>query len=196
MTDNPKMVTAQKQGKAPMERIPWKPMAAVARVMFGGGEKYGIRNFLMDEIRASTYIGTIARHALLEWAQGVDTDKDSGEHPLAHVIANCLIVMDSEDHGTLIDDRLIQESIDPDTGEKRTFDPLDDDIGERIQQVFETVREYNQLSAKIANCGLNNLPFDAGDRERWAELHKSAPFELISPDATDERHSDDLGDGD
>lgn len=100
-----------------MELIPWKPMAAVARVLAGGAGKYGIRNWRIDKILASTYVGAINRHTNLEWAQGVDKDKDDGEHPLAHVIASCLLVMDAGDCNTLIDDRLKAESKDPDTGE-------------------------------------------------------------------------------
>ena len=125
LPENPKYVQALKDGKAPLDRIPLGPLAAVARVMHGGGQKYGIRNFLLDKIRASTYVGAILRH-LIEWALGSNKDKESGEHPLAHVISCCLIVMDSEAHGTLIDDRLIQESINPETGERRTHNPSND----------------------------------------------------------------------
>ena len=113
---NPKHIRAMKDGKAPLERLPFGPLAAVARVMETGAVKYGQRNWRLDKILASTYVGAIARHTLLEWAQGVDKDKDSGEHPLAHVVACCLIVMDAEDYGTLIDDRMDMESIDQDTG--------------------------------------------------------------------------------
>lgn len=111
---NPKHIRAQKDGKAPMDLIPYQPLAAVARVMQTGADKYGRRNWLQDNILASTYVGAIARHALLEWANGVDVDADSGEHPLAHVIACCLLVMDAENHNTLIDDRDWTESKDPD----------------------------------------------------------------------------------
>jgi dATP/dGTP diphosphohydrolase len=114
--DNPKHIRAMKEGKVPAERIPFSPLAAVARVMAGGAKKYGIRNFLLDEIKASTYIGAIFRHTFLEWAQGIDKDKDDGEHPLAHVIACCLLVLEAEKYGTLIDDRLYAESINGDTG--------------------------------------------------------------------------------
>lgn len=113
---NPKHIRAMKDGKAPMERLPFAPLAAVARVMETGALKYGARNWRLDKILASTYIGAIARHTLLEWAQGTDIDKDSGEHPLAHVAACCLIVMDAESYGSLVDDRLAMESIDQDTG--------------------------------------------------------------------------------
>lgn len=98
-----------------MELVPWASMAAVARVLAGGAGKYGRRNWQVDSIKASTYVGAIARHALLEWAEGVDKDKDDGEHPLAHVAACCLLVMDAERTGKLIDDRLYAESKDPET---------------------------------------------------------------------------------
>ncbi len=112
MTDNnPKAARALLDGKAPMELIPGKPLAAVARVLEGGAKKYGIRNWLRERISASTYIGAIFRHAILEWAEGTDIDKDSGEHPLAHVIACCLLVMDAEEHDMLIDDRRRSEVI-------------------------------------------------------------------------------------
>ena len=108
--DNPKMIQALKEGKPPMEFVPFGPLAAVARVMATGAAKYGRRNWLIDRIRATTYIAALFRHVFLEWAAGVDRDKDSGEHPLAHAVAGLLIVMDAEAHGTLIDDRLFAES--------------------------------------------------------------------------------------
>lgn len=109
--DNPKAVQAQKDGKVPAEYLPFEPLAAVARVMATGAHKYGVKNWLIDKIKATTYVGAIFRHAFLEWAMGVNKDKDSGEHPLAHVVACCLIVMDAEKRGTLIDDRLFAESL-------------------------------------------------------------------------------------
>lgn len=113
MKHNPKHIQQLKENKPPMEYVPYGPLADVARVMQTGAEKYGRKNWRKDKILASTYIGAITRHALLEWAEGIDTDKDSGQHPLAHVIACCLLVMDAEKHGTLIDDRLDVESKDP-----------------------------------------------------------------------------------
>lgn len=110
MKHNPKHIQAQKDGKVPMHLIPWRSLEAVARVMGTGAEKYGERNWRIDEILASTYEGAIARHTLLEWAQGVDADKDSGEHPLAHVAACCLIVLDAIENDTFIDDRDRKES--------------------------------------------------------------------------------------
>ena len=111
MKHNPKHIQQLKVGKPPMEYVPYGPLAQVAKVMQTGAEKYGKKNWRQDKILASTYVGAITRHALLEWAEGINKDKDSGQHPLAHVIACCLLVMDAETHGTLIDDRLDSESI-------------------------------------------------------------------------------------
>ena len=120
MKDNPKHIAAMKEGKIPFQYIPMGPMAAVARVMKGGADKYGVRNWLKDKIIASTYEGAIGRHTFMEWAQGVDVDKDSGEHPLAHVVASCLIVMDAQANGMLVDDRDRCQSIDQGEGNERT----------------------------------------------------------------------------
>lgn len=108
--DNPKMVRAQKEGKTPFEYLPLGPLEDIARVMATGADRYGRFNWRVDRIKATTYVAAIMRHALIEWAQGSDVDKDSGEHPLAHVAACCLIVLDSIKQGTLIDDRLHVES--------------------------------------------------------------------------------------
>jgi hypothetical protein len=116
MKQNPKHIRAMKDGKVPFERVPFGPLAAVARVMASGAFKYGKNNWRIDEILATTYVGAIGRHAFLEWAAGIDKDKDTGEHPLAHVIACCLLVLDAEAHGTLVDDRLLAESINGHTG--------------------------------------------------------------------------------
>lgn len=111
MKYNPKHIQQMKEGKPPMEYIPYNALEDVARVMKTGAQKYGLRNWREDEILASTYVAAIARHALLEWAQGKDVDDDSGQHPLAHVAACCLIVMDAQKHDTLLDDRTITESL-------------------------------------------------------------------------------------
>lgn len=109
--NNPKAKRALLDGKAPMEYVPYGPMAQVAGVFKHGADKYGRFNWREESILSTTYVAAIARHTLLEWAEGVDVDHDSGFHPLAHVVASCLIVMDSEAHGTLIDDRLKVEVV-------------------------------------------------------------------------------------
>lgn len=110
MSDSPKHLQAQVDGKAPLHLIPFRALPSVARVMELGASKYGERNWRIDPIKASTYEGAICRHALIEWAQGSDQDDESGEHPLAHVAATCLIILDAIENGTFIDDRDRKES--------------------------------------------------------------------------------------
>jgi hypothetical protein len=108
--NNPKRARALLDGKIPMEQIPLRALHGVARVLAGGAKKYGFRNWRVEPIAASTYVGAILRH-LQEWQEGSDNDTDSGEHPLAHVIASCLLVIDAEKQGTLIDDRARSEVV-------------------------------------------------------------------------------------
>ena len=108
---NPKDTRQREEGKAPMEYMIWKPLEQVARALESGAGKYGIRNWRHSSIKASTYGAAIHRHCQQEWLEGVDKDKDTGLHPLAHVIASCLIVMDAERRGCLVDDRdLVEQS--------------------------------------------------------------------------------------
>ncbi len=113
---NPKLTQALKDGKAPMEYLVYSVLEADARVHKGGADKYGIRNWLQDEILASTYVGAIMRH-LKAWVEGEDQDPESGESPLTHIRACCAVVLDAEKHGTLIDDRNRVESKDQTIGE-------------------------------------------------------------------------------
>ena len=118
MNQNPKHVQAQKEGKAPMHLIPYGVLEGVARVMATGARKYGERNWRVDQILASTYEGALFRHIFLEWAQGVDSDKDSGEHPLDHAIAGLLIMRDAMMSNTFIDNRDRCDSISAQLREK------------------------------------------------------------------------------
>ena len=104
MTNNPKYIQAQKEGKAPMEYLVYSVLADDARVHKHGADKYGERNWQISEILASTYEAAILRH-FLAWAQGEDLDPDSGLPHLSHIRACCAVLMDSEKAGTLLDDR-------------------------------------------------------------------------------------------
>ena len=101
---NPKAARAEREGKAPLQYLIYSVLEGDARVLKGGADKYGERNWLNDPIKASTYEGAILRH-LLAWAQGEDLDPDSGLSHLYHIRACCAVVLDAEKHGTLIDDR-------------------------------------------------------------------------------------------
>jgi len=111
MDDNPKLIQAQKDGKAPLEYLVtsvWPGDAAVHKL---GADKYGVCNWLIDHIKASTYKGAILRH-LKAWEEGEDIDPESGWSHLYHIRACCAILLDSEKNGTLIDDRNRTESKD------------------------------------------------------------------------------------
>jgi len=101
---NPKYVQAQKDGKAPLEFLEPAANEAIARVMATGAEKYGPRNFIIDAITATTYIGAIRRH-LDAWMEGQDVDPDSGFTHLAHIGANIHVVLAAMAHDKCIDDR-------------------------------------------------------------------------------------------
>lgn len=90
--------------KAPLHQIPTTGLPAVARVLAHGAEKYGFMNWRAESISITTYQAAILRH-LFAWYEGEDHDLDSGEHHMAHIAANALMLLDARRHGQLIDDR-------------------------------------------------------------------------------------------
>ncbi len=69
-----------------------------------GASKYKPYNWRHVNVCATTYIAAIMRH-LDAFRNGEDCAEDSGCHHLAHIIANCNILLDAEQAGTLVDDR-------------------------------------------------------------------------------------------
>ena len=108
---NPK--TAYGLKKPDLFHVPFRALFWQGVVHLQGALKYGPFNWRKQPVSASTYLNAAIRH-LNEWREGVERDKDSGAHPLAHVAACCNIIMDAEAHGTLIDDRGATESLDMD----------------------------------------------------------------------------------
>ena len=111
MKQNPKLIQALKDGKDPLEHLVTTVWPADARTHQHGADKYGRFNWRKDKILASTYKGAMLRH-LRAWIEGEDLDPDSGQPHLSHLRACAAIVLDSEMHDTLIDDRLLVESKD------------------------------------------------------------------------------------
>ncbi len=116
---NPKHIRAQKDGKMRLEYLPVSQWENDAAVHQHGGEKYGLRNWRIDSILASTYVGAMLRH-LKAWIEGEDIDPDSGKPHLTHLRACCAVVLDGAAYGKLIDDRLLCESKDPSDGAVRS----------------------------------------------------------------------------
>lgn len=117
---NPKYVEALKRGKLDYSTVPWSAVVGVAQAMAEGAGKYGRFNFREDKIEARTYIAAILRHLFGDpstgsagWVNGEDIDVESGLHHLHKVMACCALVLDAQDHGMLIDNRLATESLPP-----------------------------------------------------------------------------------
>lgn len=90
--------------KAPLRLVPWVSIVALARVMKLGADKYGEVNWREKKPRATVYFEAALRH-LLAYADGQDTDPESGESHLAHVMANMAILLDAKSCDCLLDDR-------------------------------------------------------------------------------------------
>lgn len=107
-TQNPDPLVNPKKAagavKAPMHTIPPLPMIQANNVMAGGNHKYGLYNYRESQIDAMTYIGAIKRHFDL-WQDGEDIDPESQQNHLAHLIADCAILLDCQIRDQLIDNR-------------------------------------------------------------------------------------------
>jgi len=90
--------------KCPMHLLPPVALEQIAWVMGLGASKYGPWNYIEADVCASTYIGALLRH-WSEFAKGVDIDPESGLPHLAHIAANCAIVLTAQQQGSLVDDR-------------------------------------------------------------------------------------------
>lgn len=99
---NPKDLIGIK--KPSLSNIPASALLHQAQAHKHGHEKYGFYNWRKDKVQALVYIDAAFRH-LLCYLDGEDCAEDSGINHLAHVIANCNILLDANEIGTLIDNR-------------------------------------------------------------------------------------------
>lgn len=90
--------------KPQLHLLPTAALEAAAGALSLGASKYGPWNWRGGQVASSTYTGAMLRH-LLAWRDGEDIDPESGVSHLGHVIANCAILLDAAQHGTLVDDR-------------------------------------------------------------------------------------------
>ena len=90
--------------KCPLHLIPPQAMEETAHVHALGAHKYGPFNWRTNKVCATTYISAMMRH-LNAWRGGEDNDPESGRSHLAHIAANCFILMDAMLFGKLVDDR-------------------------------------------------------------------------------------------
>lgn len=101
---NPKDRLAQAQNKAPLDYLEPVAEEQIAWAIKNGADKYGIRNYVKESIRARVYVGAIKRH-VDAWLRGEDLAPDSGLHHMAHVGANVHVILAAIEAGMFIDDR-------------------------------------------------------------------------------------------
>lgn len=80
-------------GKLNYACVPLETMQGVIRVFEKGAKKYNGYRTWLPGIAFSKLFAAIMRH-LIDWFYlHKDKDDESGEHPLCHVIANCLMIL-------------------------------------------------------------------------------------------------------
>ncbi len=123
------------QGKPRWELVPFGAMDEVVRVLGHGAEKYGDYNW--TEVGTLRYLGALGRH-LSAYAQGHKKDKESGLHPLAHVVCCCLFILakelDTEGMAGLPNTHPDggEEAAQTGSGNKSRVSPVNDEGGPRV----------------------------------------------------------------
>lgn len=102
MPTNPKDIIGLT--KAPLRLVPPAALIECAVVMGLGAKKYGPYNWRDNAVRATVYLEAAMRH-ILQAADGVDVDPESGMTHYAHAMACMAILIDATHVGNLIDDR-------------------------------------------------------------------------------------------
>lgn len=100
--NNPKTVIGIT--KPSFHAIPPAAMIEAGAAMADGKNKYGLMNYRDKAVSMSVYYDAMLRH-LFAWWDGENRAQDSGVHHLGHVMACCAIMLDTEAHGSQIDDR-------------------------------------------------------------------------------------------
>lgn len=96
--------TAAAVNKPKMSAVPTTALLQLGEAMQNGADKYGRFNWRSTTVSATVFYDAIQRH-LLEWYEGIDRASDSNVHHLAHIMANCAIILDSEKYKVFSDDR-------------------------------------------------------------------------------------------
>jgi hypothetical protein len=127
--ENPKDRVGSK--KLPYWVVPQTAIMHLTMGMRDGGYKYGPFNFRETRVVAEIYLDAARRH-LTMWEAGEEYADDSNVHHLGHAMACLAILIDTMEHGKLIDNRpkspevialmkrlhtqIAEEKRDPDTG--------------------------------------------------------------------------------
>lgn len=94
------------RAKANLSLIPLTAAHELANALQLGEKKYGAFNWRRrgSTLSMRTYLDAMLRHAT-SYADGEDTDPESGRCHLAHVMSNAAIILDAMARGTMVDDR-------------------------------------------------------------------------------------------
>ena len=103
MAVNPKDIAGSK--KLGLGAVCPVAIAHESCAMLDGELKYGARSWRKDKIVARRYVDAAMRH-LNAWAEGEEVAPDSGVHHLGHARACLGILLDAQETGNLIDDRI------------------------------------------------------------------------------------------
>ena len=101
-SSNPKLAAGNK--KVPLHLVPLSAMAYTAQGLGEGAKKYGQFNYRDTDVETQVYVGAALRH-IMAYADGEDTDPDSGNPHLAHAMASLAILIDTIESGRAIDTR-------------------------------------------------------------------------------------------
>jgi hypothetical protein len=96
--------TAAALNKPKLSDVPPVALFALGAAMSDGASKYGRYNWRETGTTASVFYDAMHRH-LADWYNGEDFAHDSKVNHLAHIMASCAILLDSELHGSMNDDR-------------------------------------------------------------------------------------------
>jgi hypothetical protein len=102
LAPNPKKAFGDK--KPALGQLPLVGKIHTALALMDGALKYGFRNWRKDPVEALTYVHAAERHLEL-YKEGEDLTRDTRVKNLGAVAACCMILMDAEANGTLIDNR-------------------------------------------------------------------------------------------
>ena len=96
-------------GKPMLSLLPPHAVMAVGRVLTIGAQKYAVDNWKFVPNGEQRYKDALMRH-LFQYLQGTDTDEETGEHHLAHLMCCALFILDSYESGVPLKSGKIPES--------------------------------------------------------------------------------------
>lgn len=96
--------TVAAQNKPKLSDVPPIALFALGAAMSDGATKYGRFNWRETGTTASVFYDAMMRH-LVDWYNGEEYADDSKINHLAHIMASCAILLDSQKHEILNDDR-------------------------------------------------------------------------------------------